>query len=137
MKYQISESQYKKLVLRYLNSVASDFIFEDDDYEDNNWVDILIGDDKYFGSLWFKTIQNRGFITEGCNEELSLDHDFTQEFEQTIPIVMPKVFSQAVLEYFNSKTNRDCDCLEFEYHVGDGEDGSPLSEPYRYNINKN
>ena len=136
MKYQITESQYKKLVLGYLNSVASDFIFEDDDYEDNNWVDILIDDNVNFGSLWFKTRSNIGMITEGCYEELALNEDFTQEFEQTIPIIMPKVFSEVVLEYFNSKTERDCDCLEFAYHVGDDEDGDPLEEPYRYNVNK-
>ena len=138
MKYQISESQYKKLVLGYLNNVASDFIFEDEEYEDNNWVDILIDDDINFGSLWFKTISNRGMITEGCYEELALNEDFLEEFEQTIPIIMPKVFSQAVLEYFNSKTGRDCDCIEFTYTTEKYSiTGDPFEEAYRYNVNKN
>jgi hypothetical protein len=119
MKYQVSEDQYRKIILNYLNSVASDFVFEDDEYEDDNWVDILIGDDDNFGSLWFKTIENRGMITEGCYEELSLDEDFIHEFEQTIPIIMPKVFSEVVLEYFNSKTELECDCLEVPYRNGD------------------
>ena len=138
MKYQITEDQYKKLVLRYLNSVVTDFIFEDDDYEDNNWVDILIDGNVNFGSLWFKTIFNRGMITDGCYEELALNEDFTQEFEQTIPIIMPKVFSEVVLEYFNSKTGRDCDCIEFTYTTEKYSiTGDPLEDAYRYNVNKN
>lgn len=138
MKYQVSESQYRKIILNFLNNVASDFIFEDEDYEDNNWVDILIDDDVNFGSLWFKTISNRGMITDGCYEELSLDEDFTQEFEQTIPIIMPKVFSEVLLEYFNSKTGRDCDCIEFKYTTEKYSiTGDPFKDAYRYNVNKN
>ena len=136
MKYQVSESQYRKIISNYHNSVVSDFIFEDDDYEDDNWVDILIGDDNDFGSLWFKTKSNIGMITEGCYEELSLDEDFIQEFERTIPIIMPKVFSQVLLEYFNSKTKRDCDCIEFSYHNGEYEDGLPIDQVYRYDSKK-
>lgn len=137
MKYQVSESQYRKIILNFLNNVVSDFIFEDEEYEDNNWVDILIDDDVYFGSLWFKTISNRGMISDGCYEELALDEDFTQEFEQTIPIIMPKVFSEVVLEYFNSKTNRDCDCIEFKYSTEKySVTGDPLEEVYRYDSKK-
>ena len=124
--------------MNYFKNIASDFIFEDDDGElsGDNWVDVLIGDDN-FGSVWFNTIQNRGMITDGCYEELSLDEDFTQEFEQTIPIIMPKVFSEVVLEYFNSKTNRDCDCIEFKYSTGKyTEEGDPLGEVYRYDAKK-
>lgn len=136
MKYQISESQYRKIVLNYLNNVVSDFILEDDDYEDNNWVDVSTSGGIDLGSVWFNTIQNRGMITEGCHEELSLDEDFVEEFEQVIPIVIPKIFSQTLLEYFNSMTDLNCDCIEFTYRAGDGEDGSPQHSAYRYNINK-
>ena len=137
MKYTISESQYRKILLNYLNNIASDFIFEDDEFEGDNWVDVITRDDTDFGSVWFKTIQTRGMITEGCDMELALDQRFMQEFENTIPIVMPKIFSQVVLEYFNSKTEFECDCLEFSYFTGEyGKDGSPIDQVYRYNVNK-
>lgn len=133
MKYQITESQYRKVILNYLNSVVSDFIFEDDESGGDNWVDILIGEDDNFGSLWFKNKWNIGMITEGCYEELALDEDFIQEFEQTIPIIMPRVFSEVLLGYFNSKTERDCDCIEFMYKTGEySKEGNPLEEVYRY-----
>ena len=119
MKYEISESQYKKIVLKYLNNIVKDIIFEDDEYDGDNWVDVFTSDGLDIGSVWFKNIQTRGMITEGCDIELSLDEDFTQEFENTIPIVMPKIFSQVVLEYFNSKTELECDCLEVPYRNGD------------------
>lgn len=136
MKYQVSESQYRKIILNYLNNVASDFVFEDDHYEDDNWVDVLTSNGSDFGSLWFKSIRNNvgAMITQGCNQELALDEDFTQEFEGLIPITHPKIFSQVVLEYFNSKTGHDCDCIEFYYFSGEyGKDGSPMDNAYKYN----
>ena len=137
MKYTISESQYKKILLNYLNNIASDFIFEDDEYEGDNWVDVITNDDTDFGSVWFKTIQTRGMITEGCDKELALDERFIQEFENTIPIVMPKIFSQVVLEYFNSKTELECDCLEFPYFSGEYDLwDDPIIKLFHYN-NKN
>ena len=66
------------------------FIFEDDEYEGDNWVDVITNYDTDFGSVWFKNIQTRGMITEGCDMELALDEGFIQEFKNTIPIVMPK-----------------------------------------------
>lgn len=137
MKYQISESQYKKILLNYLNNIASDFIFEDDEFEGDNWVDVITSDDTDFGSVFFKTIHTRGVITEGCNEELSLDDKFMQEFEGSIPVVNPKIFSQVVLEYFKSKTEKDCDCLEFSYFTGEYDQwGDPLLKVFHYNTKK-
>jgi hypothetical protein len=137
MKYQISESQYKKILLNYLNNIASDFIFEDDEYEGDNWVDVITNYDTDFGSVWFKNIQTRGMITEGCDMELALDEGFIQEFKNTIPIVMPKIFSQVVLEYFNSKTGLGCDCIELPYYAGEYDpNGNPVDQTYHYNANK-
>lgn len=137
MKYQISESQYKKILLNYLNNIASDFIFEDDEYEGDNWVDVITNYDTDFGSVWFKNIQTRGMITEGCDMELALDEGFIQEFKNTIPIVMPKIFSQVVLEYFNSKTGLGCDCIELPYYAGDYDpNGNPVDQTYHFNIKK-
>lgn len=137
MKYQISESQYKKILLNYLNNIASDFIFEDDEYEGDNWVDVITNYDTDFGSVWFKNIQTRGMITEGCDMELALDEGFIQEFKNTIPIVMPKIFSQVVLEYFNSKTGLGCDCIELPYYAGEYDPNvNPVDQTYHYNANK-
>ena len=137
MKYTISESQYKKILLNYLNNIASDFIFEDDEYEGDNWVDVITNYDTDFGSVWFKNIQTRGMITEGCDMELALDEGFIQEFKNTIPIVMPKIFSQVVLEYFNSKTGLGCDCIELPYYAGEYDpNGNPVDQTYHFNIKK-
>ena len=140
MKYTISESQYKKILLNYLNNIASDFIFEDDvEFGEDNWVDIITSDDVDFGSVWFKTIRNiaGATITRGCDMELALDDKFMQEFEGSIPVVNPKIFSQVVLEYFKSKTEKDCDCLEFSYFTGEYDQwGDPLLKVFHYNTKK-
>ena len=139
MKYQVSESQYRKIILNYLNSVASDFVFEDDEEARDNWVDVYTSDGLEFGSVWFRNEQNTSLnmISNGCDMELSLDEDFIQEFEITIPIVMPKIFSEVILDYFNSKIERGCDCLEFHYYSGDYDPiGNPLEEVYHYDSKK-
>jgi hypothetical protein len=127
MKYTITESQYRKIILNYLNSVASDFVFEDDEEARDNWVDVYTSDGLEFGSVWFRNEQNTSLnmISEGCDMELSLDERFIQEFEQTIPIIMPKVFSQVLLEYFNS---------EFPYAAGeDDPNGNLVDKTYHFN----
>lgn len=124
--------------MNYFKNITGNFIFEDDDGElsRDNWVDVLIGDDN-FGSVWFNTIQNKGIITQGCDTELSLDKDFMREFEQVIPIVIPKIFSEVVLDYFNSKIIFECDCIEFPHFSGKyDEDGSPIQQVYRYSTKK-
>ena len=136
MKYAISESQYRKIILNYLNSVASDFVFEDDEDSGYNWVDVYTSDGLGFGSVWFRNEQNTSMnmISEGCDMELSLDEDFIQEFEITIPIVMPKIFSEVILDYFNSKTGRGCNCLEFPYAAGeDDPNGNLVDKTYHFN----
>lgn len=138
MKYQVSESQYKKIILDYLNNIADDFIFEDDDYEEDHWIDVLTSDGSDFGSVWFKDKKDVvSMISHGCNQELALDEDFTQEFEGLMPIIHHKIFSQVVLDYFNSKTDLDCDCIEFYYFSGEyDKHGSPMDQVYRYNVNQ-
>jgi len=132
MKYAITESQYKKILLNYLNGSASDFIFEDDGHDVENWIDVYTSDDLNFGSVWDTTTTT---ITSGCNNELSLDEDFMHGFEETMPVVMPKIFSQVVLEYFNSKTGLDCDCLEFSYFTGEYDQyDDPLYKLFHFNI---
>jgi hypothetical protein len=134
MKYSITELQYRKIILNYLNEFVGDFVFENDEYEGDNWVDVHTSNGLEFGSVWGTTST---VITKGCNNELSLDEDFIYEFEETMPIVMPKIFSQVVLEYFNSKTGLECDCIELSYFTGEYDQfGDPLDQPYHYNANK-
>ncbi len=133
MKYAITESQYKKILLNYLNEFVGDFVFEDDGHDVENWIDVYTSDDLNFGSVWDTTTTT---ITSGCNNELALDEDFINGFEETMPIVMPKIFSQVVLEYFNSKSGLECDCLEFSYFTGEYDQyDDPLYKLFHFNIN--
>ena len=136
MKYQITESQYRKIILNYLNNIASDFIFEERHRENDNYVNVTTSNGDNFGAIWY-VHKGLSVISKGCTEELSLDEYFTQEFEQTIPILMPKIFSEVVLEYFNSKTGSECDCLEFVYFMGEYDQwNDPLLEIFHYNVKK-
>lgn len=133
MKYAITESQYKKILLNYLNEFVGDFVFEDDGHDVENWIDVYTSDDLNFGSVWDTTTTT---ITSGCNNELSLDEDFINGFEETMPVVMPKIFSKVVLEYFNSKSGLGCDCLEFSYFTGEYDQfDDPLYKLFHFNIN--
>jgi hypothetical protein len=133
MKYAITESQYKKILVNYLNEFVGDFVFEDDGHDVENWIDVYTSDDLNFGSVWDTTTTT---ITSGCNNELSLDEDFMHGFEETMPVVMPKIFSQVVLEYFNSKSGLECDCLEFSYFTGEYDQfDDPLYKLFHFNIN--
>ena len=59
------------------------------------------------------------------------------EIEDVIPIMIPKLFSEVVLEYFNSKTESECDCLEFTYAVGEYDQwDDPLTSTFHFNIKK-
>jgi hypothetical protein len=132
MKYAITESQYKKILINYLNEFVGDFVFEDDGHDVENWIDVYTSDDLNFGSVWDTTTTT---ITSGCNNELALDEDFMRGFEETMPIVMPKIFSQVVLEYFNSKSGLECDCLEFSYFTGEYDQfDDPLYKLFHFNI---
>ena len=132
MKYTITKSQYGKIILNYLNNIASDFIFEERHRENDNYVNVTTSNGDNFGAIWYG-----GAITEGCTEELSLDLGFMSEIEDVIPIIIPKLFSEVVLEYFNSKTGSECDCLEFTYAAGEYDQwGDPFNSTYHYNTKK-
>ena len=88
MKYIISKDQYRRVLLKYLNSFINDFIV--DSFEEGNtyrYVKTSNGDE--FATLW-----HAGPITKGCKRELSLDTQFTNDFESFIPINRKKVFSE-------------------------------------------
>ena len=132
MKYAITESQYKKILVNYLNEFVGDFVFEDGNYDEDSWIDIYTSDNLKFGSVWNAT---SAITTFGCKDELALGEDFINGFEETMPIVMPKIFSQVVLEYFNSKSGLECDCLEFSYFTGEYDQyDDPLYKLFHFNI---
>ena len=139
MKYTISESQYRKIILNYLNTIVGDLVVEEKHYEDDyyvNYVNVKSSDGGNFGSIWY-VHAGLSVISKGCTEELSLDLDFMSEIEDVIPIMIPKLFSEVVLEYFNSKTESECDCLEFTYAVGEYDQwDDPLTSTFHFNIKK-
>ena len=112
MKYIISKDQYRRVLLKFLDSFIKGFLVdpyeEESSYRD---VKTFNGDD--FANLW-----HAGPITKGCKRELSLANEFTNDFESFIPINRKKVFSEVVLEYFILKTGIKCDCVEFDYFTG-------------------
>ena len=112
MKYVISKDQYRRVLLKFLDSFIGDFDFEEFvNGQKRRDVRTSNGDD--FAYIWSK-----GPATKGCKRELSLSTDFTDDFESFIPINRKKVFSEVILEYFYLKTGIKCDCVEFEYFTG-------------------
>lgn len=112
MKYIISKDQYRRVLLKYLNSFIGDLVV--DPYEEES----SYRDVKTFNKDKFATLWHAGPITKGCKRELSLDYEFINDFESFIPINRKKVFSEVVLEYFTLKTGIKCDCVEFDYFTG-------------------
>lgn len=112
MKYVISKDQYRRVLLKFLDSFIKGFLV--DPYEKENvYRNVKTSNGDEFATLW-----HAGPITKGCKRELSLDKEFTYDFENFIPINRKKVFSEVVLEYFTLKTGIKCDCVEFDYFTG-------------------
>jgi|LakMenE01Jun11ns_1017448.scaffolds.fasta_scaffold9959536_34 hypothetical protein len=112
MKIIISKDQYRRVLLKFLDSFIKGF--DVDPYEEeSSYRNVKTSDGDDFATLWHDEP-----ITKGCKRELSLDNQFTNDFESFIPINRKKVFSEVVLEYFTSKTGIKCDCVEFSYFTG-------------------
>ena len=112
MKYVISKDQYRRVLLKFLDSFIKGFLV--DPYEEeNSYRNVKTSNGDEFATLW-----HAGPISKGCKRELSLDNQFTNDFESFIPINRKKVFSEVVLEYFTLKTGIKCDCVEFDYFTG-------------------
>ena len=112
MKIIISKDQYRRVLLKFLNSFIKGFDVEPWD-DQNYYRNVKTSDGDEFATLW-----HGGPINKGCKRELSLDNQFTNDFESFIPINRKKVFSEVVLEYFTLKTGIKCDCVEFGYFTG-------------------
>ena len=112
MKIIISKDQYRRVLLKFLNSFVGDL--DVDPYDDQTYYrNVKTSDGDDFATLW-----HGGPINKGCKRELSLDNQLTNDFENFIPINRKKVFSEVVLEYFTLKTGIKCDCVEFGYFTG-------------------
>ncbi len=112
MKYIISKDQYRRVLLKYLNSFIGGLVV--DPYnKKSEYRNVKTSDGSDFATLWHGEA-----INEGCKRELTLDNEFLNDFESFIPINRKKVFSQVVLEYFTLKTGIKCDCIEFNYFTG-------------------
>ena len=112
MKYIISKDQYRRVLLKYLNSFVKGFEVSPYD-EDSFYRNVKTYDGEDFATLW-----HGGPINKGCKRELSLDNEFTTELENFIPINRKKVFSEVILEFFYLKTKIKCDCVEYNYFTG-------------------
>ena len=113
MKIIISKDQYRRVLLKFLNSFIKGF--DVDPYEkESHYRNVKTSDGDDFATLW-----HGGPINKGCKRELSLDNQFTNDFENFIPINRKKVFSEVVLEYFRLKTGIRCDCIEYNYFTGE------------------
>ena len=112
MKIIISKDQYRRVLLKFLNSFIKGFVV--DPHDELSWYrNVKTSDGDEFATLW-----HGGPINKGCKRELSLDGQFTNDFENFIPINRKKVFSDVILEYFRLKTGIKCDCVEFGYFTG-------------------
>ena len=113
MKIIISKDQYRRVLLKFLNSFVKGLDVEPY-YKGVNYRNVKTSDGEDFATLWHDPQQ----VNKGCKRELSLDNEFTGEIENFIPINRKKVFSEVILEYFTSKTGVKCDCVEFGYFTG-------------------
>ena len=112
MKIIISKDQYRRVLLKFLDSFIKGF--DVDPYDDQTYYrNVKTSDGDDFATLW-----HGGPITKGCKRELSLANEFLDEFQSFIPINRKKVFSDVILEYFRLKTGIKCDCVEFGYFTG-------------------
>ena len=112
MKIIISKDQYRRVLLKFLNSFIKGFVVDPYDKE-SHYRTVRTSDGDEFATFW-----HGGPINKGCKRELSLNREFTNDFENFIPINRKKVFSEVILEYFTSKTGIKCDCVEFGYFTG-------------------
>ena len=110
MKYIISKDQYRRVLLKFLNSFVKGLDVSPYN-EDLSYRNVTTSDGDEFATLWHDPQQ----VNKGCKKELSLDGEFTSEIENFIPINRKKVFSEVILEYFTSKTGIKCDCVEYSY----------------------
>lgn len=114
MNYIISKDQYRRVLLKFLNSFVKG-LYVEPYYKGVDYRNVTTSDGEEFATLWHDPQQ----VNKGCKRELSLDNEFTGEIENFIPINRKKVFSEVILEYFTSKTGVKCDCVEFGYLTGE------------------
>jgi hypothetical protein len=129
MKYTITKSQYRRVLLKYLEEFVGDLIVIPKEDSSYRWSDVITEQKEEFAVLWEK-----GPVTKGCKKELDMNNSYMEDFESMIPLKRKKVFSEVVLEYFTSKTGVKCDCIEYYYLTGKKDDYGD-DEYLLYNFN--
>jgi hypothetical protein len=129
MKYLITKSQYRRVLLKYLEEFVGDLIVIPKEDSSYRWSDVITEQKEEFAVLWEK-----GPVTKGCKKELDMNNSYMEDFESMIPLKRKKVFSEVMLEYFTSKTGVKCDCIEYYYLTGKKDDYGD-DEYLLYNFN--
>jgi hypothetical protein len=129
MKYTITKSQYRRVLLKYLEEFVGDLIVIPKEDSSYRWSDVITEQKEEFAVLWEK-----GPVTKGCKKELDMNNSYMEDFESMIPLKRKKVFSEVMLEYFTSKTGVKCDCIEYYYLTGKKDDYGD-DEYLLYNFN--
>jgi|LakMenE18May11ns_1017448.scaffolds.fasta_scaffold9892239_3 hypothetical protein len=122
MNYEITEDQYRKIVLNFLNNMVGELNVEE--MAGTNSTEIYTDDGYYYATLWIKTKNNP--LPGGCKTILSLSHNFMGMFAELIPVMIPELFSKILLEYFTQKTGIEPQCIDFSYQTGEiNDNGRP------------
>ena len=93
MKYIISKDQYRRVLLKYLDSFIGNFDVEEIISKGQLRRDVRTSDGEDFGAVWYK-----GPATKGCKKELSIGWEYMDDLESIIPVKRKKVFSEVVLK---------------------------------------
>lgn len=130
MKIVITESQYRKVVFNFLETLYGPklLVKKDDDLFE------ILSDD---GLEIFRVYTNGG-KSKGCKRDMLVIYKTIEEIEMYMPsaVLRKKLFSRTVLSYVNEKTNLNIDCIDFAYNRY-GEDSNNLETRYRFNVKKN
>ena len=113
MKYEISEEQYRKIILNYFNNMVGELKVKE---RNGNLIDIHFEDGSYFATLWFKAKNNA--LPGGCKTSLTLGHNFMETFLEVIPVI-PELFSKIMLEYLADNLGFESQCIDFYYTTGE------------------
>lgn len=133
MNYEITEDQYRKIILKFLKNMVGELNVEQ--MVGKNYLDIYTNDGNYYATLWYKAKNNP--LPGGCKSLLTLGHNFMGTFMELIPVMIPKLFSEVLLEYLTQTTGLESQCIDFSYQTGEiNDNGRPKVEYFTLNTKK-
>lgn len=133
MKVIITESQYKKIVYNFLDSLfGPNYSYKR--LSDNKTVILIFGKDTSDDIFRVYTKFGRG---EGCKKDLYVNDETMDTIQNYIPIsvIKKKLFSKTILSYVNEKTKLNIDCIDFYYNIEIDDDDDNILRVSRYNFN--